>query len=232
MHIALHSDMHLQKLAIGAEKAPLLVIDNLVANADELVADAAASAFTERSGYYPGIRAAAPLSYQRLFLAALEAAMLDCLEIPGRKLQFSMCYYSLVTTPSDKLTPPQRIPHVDSLPGNGLASIHYLFKTNLGGTAFYRHRQTGFEYIDESRNETYVKALRRELLGPDAPDPGYINGDTPLFAQVAKQDAVFNRVLIYRRNSLHSGCIDADFSPDANPLTGRLSINGFIDLAP
>jgi hypothetical protein len=40
-----------------------------------------------------------------------------------------------------------------------------------------------------------------------------------------------NVVLVYRRNSLHSGCIDPAFVPDANPRTGRLSINSFIDLA-
>ena len=56
----------------------------------------------------------------------------------------------------------------------------------------------------------------------------YINGDTELFEQIASVPAVFNRILIYRRNSLHSGCIDRDFVPDPNPLTGRLSINCFM----
>jgi len=41
--------------------------------------------------------------------------------------------------------------------------------------------------------------------------------------------SAFNRMLVYRRNSLHSGNIGKDFVPDANPLTGRLSINCFID---
>jgi hypothetical protein len=36
-------------------------------------------------------------------------------------------------------------------------------------------------------------------------------------------------MLVYRRNSLHSGCIAKGFVPDPNPLTGRLSINCFID---
>ena len=232
MHLDLHADMHIRKLAIGAEKAPLLVIDNFIANADELVADAASRVFTEPTRFYPGIRAKAPLAYQQLCVARLEAALLECLEVRSGALHFSMCSYSLVTTPAEKLAPPQRIPHVDSLEKNGLASIHYLFKRDLGGTAFYRHRQTGFEYIDESRNETYIRALRSELISPDRLGPGYINGDTDLFEQVAKQDGVFNRMLIYRRNSLHSGCIDRNFVPDPGPLTGRLSINGFIDLAP
>jgi hypothetical protein len=38
-------------------------------------------------------------------------------------------------------------------------------------------------------------------------------------------------MLVYRRNVLHSGCIE-DSVPDPNPSTGRLSINSFIDWAP
>jgi hypothetical protein len=36
-------------------------------------------------------------------------------------------------------------------------------------------------------------------------------------------------MLVYRRNSLHSGCIAKGFVPDPDPLTGRLSVNCFID---
>jgi hypothetical protein len=143
-----------------------------------------------------------------------------------------MCHYSLVTTPPEKLRFLQRVPHIDSANGNGLASVHYLFAGNLGGTAFYRHRRTGFEYVDESRRDVYFRTLESEEQGPDAPGPGYINGDTALFEQIASQDGVYNRVLIYRRNSLHSGSLGKDFVPDPNPLTGRLSINSFIDLLP
>ena len=144
----------------------------------------------------------------------------------------SMCHYSLITTPAKELAPPQRIPHVDSFAKSGLATIHYLFKADLGGTAFYRHRRTGFESIDEARRAEYSRALDEEHSGPAAPGPGYINGSTDLFEQIAKQDGVFNRMLVYRRNSLHSGCIEASFVPDPNPSTGRLSINSFIDWAP
>jgi hypothetical protein len=60
--------------------------------------------------------------------------------------------------------------------------------------------------------------------------PQYIKGNTALFEQVAKEEGVFNRMLVYRRNSLHSGCIGTDFVPDRNPRSGRLSINAFIDI--
>ena len=232
MNLNLHPDLRIQKLTIGVEKAPLLVIDNLLANADELVQDAASKTYSEPSRFYPGIRAKAPLSYQQLIVTALADALVECLDVRSGSLRFSMCHYSLITTPAGKLLAPQRIPHVDSLSKHGLASIHYLFKRDLGGTAFFRHRKTGFEYIDEARNERYFTCLQSEHMGPDAPGPGYINGDTALFQEVARQEGVFNRMLIYRRNSLHSGCIDSAFVPDPNPRTGRLSINSFIDLSP
>ena len=231
MNLELHPDLRLSQLAIGAERAPLLVIDNFVANAEALVEDARARPFNVRSRFFPGIRAEAPPAYQQLLLTRVRA-LLDRFGMPDGALTLSMCHYSLITTPAQELVPPQRIPHVDSFASSGLATIHYLFKTNHGGTAFYRHRRTGFETIGEARRAAYLRALDEEHATPAAPGPEYINGNTDLFEQVAKQDGVFNRLLIYRRNSLHSGCIEAGFVPDPNPLTGRLSINSFIDWAP
>jgi hypothetical protein len=231
MNVGLHPELRLRQLAIGAERAPLLLIDNFVADAEALVADACARPFTVRSRYFPGVRHEAPSAYQQLLLTGLRSALLDCLGVSGGVLTLSMCHYSLITTPASELEPLQRIPHVDSFAKTGLATIHYLFKANLGGTAFYRHRRTGFESIDETRRAAYAQALNEEHSGPAAPGPGYINGDTDLFEQIAKQDGVFNRMLVYRRNSLHSGCIEASV-PDLNPATGRLSINSFIDWAP
>ena len=231
MNLDLHPALQLRQMTIGAERAPLLVVDNFVADAETLVADACARAFTVRSPYFPGIRAEAPPAYQQLLITRLRSEVLHCLGVPGGTFTLSMCHYSLVTTPAKELVPLQRIPHVDSFAQSGLATIHYLFKANLGGTAFYRHRRTGFESIDETRRAQYSRALDEEHSGPAAPGPGYINGSTDLFEQIAKQDGVFNRMLVYRRNSLHSGCIEASV-PDPNPSTGRLSINSFIDWAP
>jgi hypothetical protein len=228
--VDLHPDIRIQKLAIGAEQAPLLVIDNFVAAPEELVATAATKHLELSTRFYPGVRAKAPLSYQQLIATRLKDLLAEFFQLHGTAVRFSMCHYSLVTTPAGQLAPLQRIPHIDSVGRNGLASIHYLFRGDLGGTAFYRHRKTGFESIDESRQETYFRCLQNELEGPNAPAAAYINGDTPLFEQVSAQEGVFNRLLVYRRNSLHSGSIARDFAPDPNPLTGRLSINSFVDL--
>jgi hypothetical protein len=224
-------NIRIERLTIGAEKAPLLVVDNFVSDAEELVANASLKPYAQLMRYFPGVRSKASLAYQQLFDTELKPTLLDFFGLEGTTLRFGMCHYSLITTPADKLATLQRIPHVDSLGWQGLATIHYLFKKDLGGTAFYRHRKTGFEYLDEARQDTYMRCLVSECDGPDAPGPEYINGNTPLFEQIAKQDGVFNRLLVYRRNSLHSGCIARDFVPDANPRTGRLSINCFIDVS-
>jgi hypothetical protein len=229
MILDLHPDIRIQQLTIGAEKAPLIVIDNFVADPQRLVRRAAARQFRSGGVNYPGIRIEAPLGYQHLFRDRLRNMLHDVFGITGTSLAFPMCHYSLVTTPTEQLKPLQRIPHIDSTDGRGLATVHYLFTTNLGGTAFYRHRATGFEVIDASRQETYYRHIEQLIRDPRSLQAGYINGDTEHFEQVDSVAGVFNRMLVYRRNSLHSGSIPADFIPDPDPLTGRLSINCFID---
>jgi hypothetical protein len=228
VNLALHPDFAVQRLTFGREQAPLLVIDNVVAKADELVDLAASKFFGDVASYYPGVRAKAPLTYQQFILDRLRELFTDHFGLQGRKLRFTMCHFSLVTTPADKLEHLQCIPHIDSTLGTELAFIHYLFKRDHGGTAFYRHRHTGFEIIDQARRAEYFGRVEAEKHGPNKPPIGYINGDTPLYEQVAAQAGVFNRMLVYRRNSLHSGSIGPQFIADPDPRTGRLSINGFV----
>jgi hypothetical protein len=228
MILDLHSDIRFEQLTIGAEKAPLLVVDNFIADPLRLVRRAATRQFRSGGANYPGIRTDAPLAYQQLIRDHLRTRLFDFFGLTGTSLAFSMCHYSLVTTPAQQLTLLQRIPHVDSVDGAGLATVHYLFRAELGGTAFYRHRATGFEVIDASRKDAYFRHIKQVLAEPDSVPPGYINGDTELFEQVASVRGAFNRMLVYRRNSLHSGCIDRNFIPDPEPSTGRLSINCFI----
>ena len=228
MNFDTRPDSIIQKLTIGREQAPLLVIDNLVADAESLVELAATKIYGGMATYYPGIRAKVPLTYQHFVLERFGALFCEYFGLAGTKLRFTACHFSIVTTPPEKLEYLQRIPHADSFLGGQLAFVHYLFKADLGGTAFYRHRQTGFEVIDEMRSAEYLRCLTEEQSGPHSPPPGYINGDTPLYEEVGRQQGVFNRMLAYRRSSLHSGCIAAGFVPDPNPRSGRLSINGFL----
>lgn len=232
MEIKLNPSARVRRIAVGHETLPLLVIDDFISDPDALVRHAAGRLFTERWRWFPGIRTRAPLAWRRLVVEQLGELLCEFFGLGRRSLSFSMCHYSLITTPADQLAMPQRIPHFDSLGSDGIASIHYLFRAPYGGTAFYRHRRTGFESVDESRRDAYFAALESELAGPDAPAAAYIDGDTALFEQVHAESGRFNRILFYRRNALHSGSIARTFVPDGNPLTGRLSINSFIDPGP
>jgi len=225
-----HPELRISKFAIGAEGAPLLVIDNAVAAPEKLVNKAARSHFSAQGAYFPGIRTRAPASYEYFLEALLRPLVREHFGMEPGRLQFPMCHYSLVTTPTQKLDFLQRIPHIDSTAANGLATVHYLFRGDWGGTAFYRHRSTGYECIDEARRDIYYQRLQQESQGADAPGPGYIGGDTALFERIAQVDGVFNRIAIYRRNSLHSGIIDNARVPPPDPLNGRLSINSFVDV--
>jgi hypothetical protein len=229
MILDLHPQIRIEKLIFGHERATLLVIDNFVAEPERLIKKAITAQFTSGGRFYPGVRAKAPPSYEHFLVTRLQPLLAEHFGYTGGTPRLSMCHFSLVTTPAAELALMQRIPHVDSLAGEGFATIHYLFKGNLGGTAFYRHRATGFESLDEVRGPEYFNVLQAESAGVQGPEQQYINGDTPLFEQIARADGVFNRMLVYRRNSLHSGAIDSTFVPDADPRTGRLSINSFID---
>ena len=231
MLIQAHPELRLQVRRIGAEGAPLLVIDQLVADPERLVRKAGRSQFAPQGAMFPGIRARAPLSYEAFLERLVRPLLAEVFELPpDARLSFPLCHYSLVTHAPEKLAFLQRIPHIDSATGRGLATVHYLFHGGWGGTAFYRHRGTGYEYVDEGRELAYFTRLEQESRSPDAPGPGYIGEDTPLFERIDKVDGIFNRMVVYRRNSLHSGTIDNARIPPPDPATGRLSINSFIDV--
>lgn len=227
MIVAAHANLSIHKLTIGRERAPLLVIDDFVADPDELVEIAATKAYSDVASYYPGVRAKAPLTYQHFILGKFGGLFREFFEIPTT-LRFTACQFSLVTRGHAELNDLQRIPHIDSLSYRELAFVHYLFRADLGGTGFYRHRATGFEIVDEARKLEYFEWVQKEKEGPNRPEAAYINGDTALYERIHAQEARFNRVLVYRRNSLHSGSIARDFVVDPNPRTGRLSVNGFL----
>lgn len=231
MLIERHPELRIQKCSLGNEGAPLLIVDNLVADPERLVRRAARQSFDVRSTNFPGVRARAPAMYEHFLEVLLIPLLQEHFGIRARRFAFPMCHYSLVTTPPESLHFLQRVPHVDSVDGSGLATVHYLFRSQWGGTAFYRHRGTGFECVDAERRDSYFRCLEAESHGSEAPTCGYINGTTALFAEVARAEAVFNRMVVYRRNSLHSGCIDNQHVPPPDPLAGRLSINTFIDMA-
>ncbi len=210
----------------GAEGEPVVVIDHAWPEPDALIEAAAATKFDLDSPYFPGPRAHAPPDYWPALELSVRPILAEVFGYDGAPALVE-CLFSMVTQPAGDLAPIQRLPHFDSLDPDRLALLHYLGDPALGGTSFYRHRATGFETINAERYPAYAAALNADVAAHGLPAPGYMAGDTPLFERIASYEAVFNRVLIYRGATLHSGNVpnDAVLSPD--PRQGRLTVNAF-----
>ena len=88
MSFSRHANSSVQRLAIGAERAPLLVIDNLLADPDELVDIAAAKSYGDVASYYPGVRAKVPLTFQQFLLEELRPEFVSTFGL-GAALRFT-----------------------------------------------------------------------------------------------------------------------------------------------
>ncbi|RYD58509.1 MAG: hypothetical protein EOP60_03105 [Sphingomonadales bacterium] len=215
---------------IGQEREPLLQIDDLLRFPDALV-DYAASEVTFVPAYgpgggYPGIRAPAPLDYVEAVVRGVDPLLRDAFGIRRAKLANVECNFSLVTLPPEALLPSQRIPHVDTTYPLQFAFLHYLCPPEHGGTAFFRHRATGFEALTPERAPAY-KTVRAEEEKAEAVD-GYIRGDTENFEQIHTAAPAYNRLVIYRSRVLHSGQVARLAEPADDPRRGRLTANLFV----
>jgi hypothetical protein len=211
---------------VGVGRAPVLVIEDAWPEATSLHDTAARrNNFGRTSLYYPGLRSAAPPEYANRIVDSLADLIRSTFGF-ATELTITDSSFSLVTLPPEQLVPFQRVPHYDSTDQNRLALLHYLCAS--GGTSFYRHRSTGLETMTADVEEQYIRTVNAEVRGSGMPPARYVDGDTALFERIASYSAAFNRMLIYRGSMLHSVNVAADFVPDPNPRTGRLTVNTFV----
>lgn len=211
---------------IGLEREPLVTIDAFAADPGSLRAAAVAAPFIAAGQHYPGIRAQLPPTYLTdqlpLIAKAVTRAFGRC-----RRIHVVDASYSMVTRRPDELHVRQRLPHVDAYGRERLALVHFLSPGDQDGTAFFRHRATGFETVDEARAPGFFARLDGELRAGSQPPAGYVAGDTALFERTALVPARYNRALLYRSCLLHSGAISPDALLSADPAHGRLTVTGF-----
>jgi Family of unknown function (DUF6445) len=210
----------------GDEAQPVVVIDEFAADPQSLIDDAGFLGFAERGIHYPGIRAEVHAALVRRLIFGLETIISEVFS--NERFEVLEAWYSLVTKGPDALTPIQRLPHFDGVEPDRLALLLYLGQEEKGGTAFYRHRSTGFESIDTPRFEPFKMALEADIARHGAPGPGYIAGDTALYERIAFHQAKFNRAILYRGNTLHCADIPADLTLSPDPAVGRLTVNIFL----
>lgn len=226
MRFALNPAADPRVSAVGREREPLIVIDRVMVDPDALVAEAGAATFAPAfgpAGGYPGIRAPAPLDYVERIARTIDPLLRQVFALGDVRMARAECNFSMVTQRADELVPAQRAPHVDTADPLQFAILHYLCGKEQGGTAFYRHRATGFEAITPERLPAYDAARDVEDAGA-----GYAVGSTAQFEQTASVAARFDRLAVYRSRVLHSGIIPDDTALSPDPRRGRLTANIFL----
>lgn len=227
--LRLHERMRFSAVRIGSEGLPVLVIDDFLGNPGILVDYAARHGAFEgvSDTFYPGTRAPIPPIYCFAVRAFLGEAIGKAFGLERSRVSGELSHFSLVTTPPGRLSVPQRMPHFDSTNPRQLAVLHYLCGPEHGGTSFYRHRRTHFEFVDEARRPAYTQAVRQDLDSLGSLPARYICGDDPMYQRSAGFEAAFNRVIVYRSIGLHSADIRPGFHCSGDPRSGRLTANTF-----
>jgi hypothetical protein len=224
-------DPRVEILRVGQEGHPVLILDDLLTGAERLVEFAAETAVLApvkaAINFYPGVRAPAPPGYVQTLVTALRPYLAETFGVaPGGKAHVT-CALSMATLPADQASLVQRLPHIDTTSPSQLAILHYLCGPPHGGTAFYRHRATGFETVDPGRAQAYLAALHHEMAAGPRRDEGYVVASHALFEQTAVVAPAFNRIVVYASNLLHAGVLADRPAAGDDPRRGRLTANTF-----
>ena len=138
-------DFDVQKLTIGRELAPLLVIDNLVADPGRARGYAAGKVFRRRCELLPRRAGQSPLTYQQFSLgAAAWRVRENSLDSQAGTLRFTaVSLFGGDHAAGKTLAPAAHSAYRFSVrQRTRFRSLS--IQADLGGTAFYRHRRTGF----------------------------------------------------------------------------------------
>lgn len=211
----------------GAEREPVVQIDNYSGMAGELLARGRAATYQHAGASYPGIRSWCEPDY----LDRNRALMFQALQqVFGfrRGLKLEVSTYSVVTLAESDLSPLQRLPHYDHATGELVAVMHYLQGPETGGTAFYRHHRTGFETISPEREAAYGAGLAADEREYGLPPARYHYGSNERFELIGEVEAQPDRLILYRGRLLHSGVIPDPAALSSDPAQGRVTINMFL----
>ena len=227
---AFNHNAQVELVRIGRCGIEVSVIENVLHDPTGVAALGFAQSYAEdRGNLYPGLRAAMPESFSTSFRAWLTPILrrngvLESNQTIARDASF----FSVVTTASEDLLPIQCIPHYDSTDPNLFAAVIYLCGPRFSGTAFYRHRRTGYEEITEQNVGNYQLALNTDMRIHGAPPKDYINGDSPLFETVFSNELKFNGAIVYPARILHAARIEKQFSSPKDRSEWRLTVTALL----
>lgn len=221
-------DPRVEVVSIGEAATPVLIVDGLLTGAQALIdhaAEAAMAPVKAGANFYPGVRAPSPAPYVQGLVKALHPHLAQVFGVPAGSRAKVTSALSMAVTPAAEATLVQRLPHIDTTDPTQLAILHYLCGPEHGGTAFYRHRETGLEVVEEARARPYMMTLMGQMSGPQV-QPGYIRETTALFEKIGAVEAAFDRVVVYPSRLLHAGILP-DIPASLDPRAGRLTANSF-----
>jgi hypothetical protein len=228
--LGLNPNARMEMRRIGREGHPLLIIDDVLTDPDALIEMAKTAHFEQPSHTrYPGLNAPLPESYGNGILNAVNPLLARGFGMPADLPKAMFGFFALATLRPDELEPIQKVPHHDSPNPFRIAMVHYLCRDHAGGTAFFRHKATGFEGITAQQRPDYVRHAAAELEAAGDSLTHHVNNETPNYEQIDFAELKFNRLIIYRSHVLHSGLLEGT-TLSKDPSVGRLTANSFIDI--
>ncbi|MEP6342775.1 MAG: DUF6445 family protein [Maricaulaceae bacterium] len=211
----------------GSEQEPVIVIDNYTESIERLKRRAYRAKYKVGQAFYPGIQAHEDPNYLGVRGEELTELMSNIFGVTG-KIELESCNYSLVCRPRDKLAMAQCLPHYDAHDPSLFAIVHYIQAPENSGTAFYKHKRTGFETITEDRTDIYNRALQDDLADYGPPARDYFYDTNESYEMIGEIKAQPDQLIIYRGYTLHSGCIPSAVELTTNPLKARITLNSFL----
>lgn len=208
------------------ENTKVLRVTDFFVQPDAILESAAKHSFMNVNSLFPGLRAAMEPALLDPICTAVSQLASTYLGHPETTWK-GQAWYSIVSEAPEKLRPLQRLPHFDGFDEDQLAIMIYLNKTEHGGTAFFRHKSTGFERVSEGRFPEYRNQLESAVASNGMPPARYVTDGAPRFEKIADFGAQFNSLVLYPSTLLHSGVIDNDLPLPRDPMTGRFTLNGF-----
>ena len=147
-----------------------------------------ARSFGDVASYYPGIRAKVPLTFQQFILDELRG---EFAELFGLR-RSAPAIHGLPLLAGHHAAREAHLSAAHSAhrfaAGNELAFIHYLFKADLGGTAFYRHRKTGFESSMRAQARILAPSTKKSRPPSSAPAPDTSMAIHALYEGIGRQE--------------------------------------------
>lgn len=220
---------------VGRGRTPVIVIDDFAVSTGPLreYACGDASYGPDATSLYPGVRASLPREYVRGVLDQVFPLLYRVYGVPENLgMKPVNAVFSVISTPEAELEPRQCAPHFDSTRPFYLALLHYLNPGPHCDTGLFRHRETGLERVTAESVEPYIAAREAWLERNGPQPPRYIKGSDEQFELYDQIEYRPNRLAVYPGGLLHSGLVDPAVDIDADPRSGRLTANIFVDFFP